>query len=310
MTDEETKTLDAAREAFFAKVPDPPDNVAIAPEEDEPAPKGATPPSDAAKPARKQVSATSAAAAPSAGTASSTDVPLADRVLAALRAGDLDTIAELTEQDPAAFDEKSTKWAARNRREAKLKADLAKVKADAEAVVEHYAPVDERVERFQATRDYAMVAEIVELLTGESWAEASVKVGAKAPRADVEQRVGRLAADRSTRVSKDERALREAVADDVPDDHQVRRLPDWEDAVVAVLRDSVDEYTGEPTVSFKQAAARVVRRERDRLTKLAKAFGQDPPPRAAAAGLERADGATPAPKRARTRDEFFATYGK
>lgn len=301
MTDEEK------RAAFFAKVPDPPENVTIvAAEAAEEDPKAAPNQADATSGRVKDVAVASAKAAPADAA------PLADRVLAALKAGDLDALAELTEQDPSTFDEKSTKWAARNRREAKLKSDLAKVKSEAEAVVEHYAPVDERVERFQATRDYSMVAEIVELLTGESWAEASAKVGRGGPpRADVERRVGSLVTERTTRVSKDERALREAVADDVPDDHQVRKLPDWEDAVVATLRDSVDEYSGEPTISFKQAAARVVRREKDRLAKLAKAFGQEPAPAAPRAGApERAAGAAPAPTRTRTRDEFFASYGK
>ncbi len=299
---------EAKREAFFAKIPDPPSDQHIAPGEgdgEEPAPKDAA----LAKSSKETPVSKKDAPASSAKTAESAELAVADRVLAALKAGDLDTLAELTEQDPAVFDEKSTKWAARNRRESKLKADLAKVKAEAEAVVEHYAPVDERVERFQATRDYSMVAEIVELLTGESWAEASAKVGARAPRADVQARTARLADERVARVSKDERALREAVADDLPDDHQVRKLPDWEDAVVAVLRESIDEYTGEPELSFKQAAARVVRREKDRLAKLAKAFGQEPPARGERGGApERAAGTAPAPKRQRTRDEFFAAY--
>lgn len=303
MSDEAEKT----REAFFAKLADPPSNVAAAPAEEAPeeeSPKAATPAASVnAQPADSKKAAPDSA--PDAKAGSATDREAA--ILAALRDGDLDTLAELTDQDPAAFDEKSTKWAARNRRETKLKNDLAKVKANAEAVVAHYAPLDERLERYQADpTDLEAVVEILELVTGEKRAAIIPKL---AQLGAVGARVERLVERRAAGGTAADRALREAVADDVPDDHQVRKLPDWEDAVVAVLRESVDEYTGEPSISFKQAAARVVRREKDRLAKLSKAFGAEPAPAAPRPGApERAAGAVPAPRRARTKEEFFASF--
>lgn len=305
MSDEAEKT----REAFFAKLADPPSNVAAAPAEEaaEEADlkEEATPSSS-----ESSKGATTAAAAADVTKSEKPETGTTDReaaILAALRDGDLDTLAELTDQDPAAFDEKSTKWAARNRRETKLKNDLAKVKANAEAVVAHYAPLDERLERYQADpNDLEAVVEILELVTGEKRAAIIPKL---AQLGAVGARVERLVERRAAGGTAADRALREAVADDVPDDHQVRKLPDWEDAVVAVLRESVDEYTGEPSISFKQAAARVVRREKDRLAKLSKAFGAEPAPAAPRHGApERAAGAAPAPRRARTKEEFFASF--
>lgn len=301
--------LAAKKAEFFAKLPDPPAHdasVVDAASEEKPATKPA--PKDA--PVEKSAGAskdTPAADSP----AVASDAPLADRVVAALKAGDLDALAELTDQDPAAFDEKSTKWAARNRREQKLKAELAKVKSDAEAVVEHYAPIDERIERFQATRDYALVAQVVELLTGEAWSDVRAQLDGVPGRKDVEGRVAALVERRGTDTKAEERVLREAIRDDLPDDHQVRALPDWEERVVAVLRESVDEVTGEPELSFKQAAQRVVRRAKDEHARLAKAFGGGAAPaRPAGQAPERAAGAAPATKRKVTREEFFATFSK
>lgn len=306
MSDEAEKT----REAFFAKLADPPSNVAAAPAEE--APEEESPKSESTGVTPEKVTSRSSDANTAASSSAKADSPVtgADReaaILAALRDGDLDTLAELTDQDPAAFDEKSTKWAARNRRETKLKNDLAKVKANAEAVVAHYAPLDERLERYQADpNDLEAVVEILELVTGEKRAAIIPKL---AQLGAVGERVERLVERRAAGGAAADRALREAVADDVPDDHQVRKLPDWEDAVVAVLRESVDEYTGEPSISFKQAAARVVRREKDRLAKLSKAFGAEPAPAAPRPGApERAAGAAPAPRRARTKEEFFASF--
>lgn len=299
---------EATREAFFAAIPDPPANVVAAPDDDaeepgdEPAPKAA--------PAKAAKAAAEGSAPP----------PVADQILAALKAGDLDLLADLTDQDPAAFDEKSTKWAARNRKEAKLKDEIAKVKADAAAVVDHYEPLDTRLTAFQSTRDYGLVAEIVELLTGEDWDSVGMKVfrakKAQDPRVPeltkrLAERDAELSESRTAKEKAADRALREALRDDLPEDHVVRKLPEWEERVARVLRDSVDEVTGEPALSFKQAATRVVRKEREEYEKRAAVFGGETPARKAKAETpERAAGATGANKRKLTPDEFFAQYGK
>lgn len=337
MTEDE-KAVEAKREAFLAAIPDPPENPLVAAEaahndaeEDagEPAPKrkvaasatGAAAkaqptkaaPADDAKPA-KATSKSSGSTTPAA----EDDAPLADRVVAALKAGDLDLLADLTDQDPAAFDEKSTKWAARNRKEAKLKEEVAKVRSDAQAIVDHYEPIDSRVERFQKTRDYAVVAELVQLLTGEDWDSVAMKafraVRGQDPRVPeltkkLETTEAELKTERTAKEKAADRALREALRDDLPEDHQVRKIPDWEDRVARVLRESVDEDLGEPTLSFEQAATRVVRHVREEYQKYAGVFAETTPaPRRRAATPERAAGSVPATKRKLTREEFFASF--
>lgn len=276
---------------------------------DEPAPKAPV--------AKKEPAAAGLKPAGTPGAAA--DDPTA-AVLAALKAGDLDALADLTDQDPAAFDEKSTKWAARNRKEAKLKDEVAQVRADATAIVAHYEPLDSKTTEFQKTKNYALVKDVVELLFGEDWDSVAMKVF-RAVRTDdprvpaltkaLAEKDAVLAETKSSRATAAERALVEAVRDDLPDDHQVRKLPEWETRVVAVLRESLDEDTGEPALSFKQAAQRVLRAAKTEYEKYAGAFGGA----ASAAGRparattpERAAGSTPAAKRKMTKDEFFATF--
>lgn len=305
----------AAREAFFAKVPDPPEKDVVAAqsadagdadEEAEEAPAKADPKAKAEK--------------KPATDAASDQLPVADRIVAALKAGDLDTLADLTDQDPATFDEKSTKWAARNRKDAKRKEEIEKVRADAKAIVDHYEPIDTRLEAFQKTRDYAIVAELVEILTGEDFDSVGMKVFRARKGVDprvpeltkrLQEREAEVADLRTTKEKAADRALREALRDDLPEDHVVRKLPDWEDRVARVLRESVDD-TGEPALSFKQAANRVVRKEREEYEKRAAVFGGAPPAPAKtrAATPERSAPASGAGQRKLTRDEFFASYGK
>jgi hypothetical protein len=325
MSDPTAEKPDTAKlEAFFAAIPDPPQNTLVAladghadaeetDAEDEPAPKGEA----VSKPAATK-NAKAAAASDAPAKSVGEDAPLADRVLAALKAGDLDTLADLTDQDPSNFDEKSTKWAAKNRKEAKLKAEAEKVKADAQAIVDHYEPIDTRVERFQTTRDYRVVKELVELLTGEDFDSVAMKtfraVRGEDPRVPVlakrlEATEAELAGERTAKEKASDRALREALRDDLPSDHQVRKLPDWEDQVAAVLRESFDEDLGEPSLSFKQAAQRVVRRAKDAYQKYASVFAEPSaaPPRRASAP-ERAAGAAPAGKRKLTQEEFYSQF--
>jgi len=308
----------AAREAFFAKVPDPPEKDVVAAqsadgdEEGDEAPKG--------RAARAEADASPAASSTKKEKPSDNDsASVADRVVAALKAGDLDTLADLTDQDPAAFDEKSTKWAARNRKDAKRKEEIEKVRADAKAIVDHYEPIDSRLDAFQKTRDYAIVAELVELLTGEDFDSVGMKVFRARKGVDprvpeltkkLQEREAEVADLRTTKEKAADRALREALRDDLPEDHVVRKLPDWEDRVARTLRESVDD-TGEPALSFKQAANRVVRKEREEYEKRAAVFGEAPkPPKTRAETPERARAATGAGQRKISRDEFFASFGK
>lgn len=301
----------AAREAFFAKVPDPPEkDVVAAQSADDGAEEEAPAKADPKAKAEKKPATDDA----------SDQLPVADRIVAALKAGDLDTLADLTDQDPASFDEKSTKWAARNRKDAKRKEEIAQVQAQAKAIVDHYEPIDTRLEAFQKTRDYAIVAELVELLTGEDFDSVGMKVFRARKGVDprvpeltkrLQEREAEVADLRTTKEKAADRALREALRDDLPADHVVRKLPDWEDRVARVLRESVDD-TGEPALSFKQAANRVVRKEREEYEKRAAVFGEAPsaPAKTRAATPERSAPASGAGQRKLTRDEFFASYGK
>lgn len=293
----------AAREAFFAKLPDPPDNVAVeivkeaaAGEDAAEAPKA---------PATRQD--TPAQTSPpkntndSNGTAVSSPAPVSptEAVLAALRAGDLDAIADLTGADPADFDETSVRWAARNRRETGLRKEIDRVRTDARAILAQYEPIGTQQEAFDASggRDWAPVRAIVEHVTGKPWHVAAAQLGVGAPAAAP---VRSPAADR---------VLLEAVRDDVPDDHQVRQLPGWEARVVAVLQEHVDEVTGEPSISFRQAAARAVRRAKEEHARLAPIFGgATAPATPATRAPERADTSAPSARRKLTPEEFYARF--
>lgn len=312
----ESAAAEAKRAAFFEKVPEPPENnlvsaAATAAEADDAEETPSGPKAAAAKQTTKSTTATQPAATSTAS--------VADQVVAALKAGDLDLLADLTDQDPAAFDEKSTKWAARNRKDAKIKDEMAKVKADAAAVVEHYEPLDTRVAQFHATKNYAVVKEIVELLTGEAWESVSAKtsrsLAAHDPRVPeltraLAERDAELTDLRSAKEKAADRALVEALRDDLPEDHQVRKIKGWEEKTAAVLRESVDD-TGEPALSFKQAAQRVVRKAKEQYDSYAEVFESAPTAaarKARAATPERAGGSEPATKRKMTRDEFFAAF--
>jgi hypothetical protein len=303
VTDEE-QAIEAKKEAFLAKLSDPPPNVAtvtnaVEDDETEAASEAPSPKDSAATTTTKSATTVGTAATPKA----SEFAPTADvsaKVLAALKAGDLDTVAELTDADPADFDDKSTKWAARNRREAGLRKEIETVRSDAKAILEHYEPFDAHVSRYDQTKDPGALRDLLEYVTGEPWARVAPKLGL-APAA--------AAVPATRRAPAAERVLLEAVRDDVPDDHQVRQLPGWEDRVVAILKENVDEVTGEPAISFRQAAARAVRRAKDEHAKLTPVFGGAAPPKPPkAATPERADAAVPANRRKMTPDEFYAKF--
>lgn len=307
-----TAAAEAAREAFFAKLPDPPDNTLVAIEKASATEEAAASEADDLKSestgAAPEKATSRSSGAPSAASTNGKGTPgqpasTADAaaVLAALKSGDLDTIADLTGADPADFDERSVRWAARNRREAGLKRDVEKVRAEARQLLEHYEPIESQVEAFDASggKDWAPVRAIVEHVTGKPWAVAAAQLGlvsASAP---------------ATRSPAADRVLLEAVRDDVPDDHQVRQLPGWEQRVVQILHENVDEMTGEPAISFKQAAARAVRRAKEEHAKLAPIFGgSSTAPASRPAAPERADATAPGARRPLTKDEFFARFDR
>lgn len=292
----------AAREKFLASLADPPDNVAseikkASADDDADDPKASSGTSGANIAPSSAPTKDAPKPKPGSAPASSGD----DAVLAALKAGDLDAIADLTGADPADFDEKSTKWAARNRREAGLRKDIEKVKADAREILTHYEPIETQQEAFDRSggKDWGPVRAIVEHVTGKPWHVAAAQLGLA---------VGSAPAAPSPAA---DRVLLEAIRDDVPDDHQVRQLPGWETRVLTILRENVDEVTGEPAISFRQAGARALRRAKEEHAKLTPIFGGEPAPATRRAGApERADTTAPSTRRKLTQEEFYARFDR
>jgi hypothetical protein len=246
------------------------------------------------------------------GALTSGATPDLEAVKAALRAGDLDALGDLLDEDPALFDEKTPKWASRKRHEDKLKKENAEVLAKAERIVSRFAPVDGFLGRLQSG-DFSALPELVEHL-GQDWDSAAMKafrarrgadprvpaLEARAAKAEAEAAEGRTA-----RQAQADKLFFETIRDEVDESNLVRKIDGWEARVADVLRESVDE-TGDPKLSIKQAAARVLRKEREDFNRKAAVFGEAPAPRTRAATPERASGASGAPKRKLTRDEWLA----
>jgi len=312
-----TKTI----EEFLASVPDAPSAAvpfageeADAPEADDPKEDTPTssskPPTETAAKPSKEPSTDSKPATPPA----TTDAPdVVESIRKALREGDLDAVGELLDEDPAGFDEKTPRWAARNRREAKLRAENAEVLEKAERIVARFSAVDGLLARIEAG-DFAALPELVEHV-GQDWDSAAMK--AFRARRGVDPRVPELearatraeaaAAEATTaRQAAVDKLFHETLRDEVDVKDVVRRIDGWEERVATVLRESVDE-TGDPRLSIRQAAARVVRREREEFEKRAAVFAPERTPRAPrAATPERAAGTAGTTKRKLTRDEWLA----
>lgn len=326
MSDTPQEKLDFA--AFIAKVADPPASATSEALTEDPKEETGSP--EATAPTKHKISRSQSAAAkstpdtaPAAASASDSDAsvgsepPTLDAVRAALRAGDLDTVAELLDEDPAGYDEKTPKWAARQRKEKKLKDENAAIRTQAETIVSRWAPVSALASDV-ASGAFDRLPELVEMLTGHDWDSAAMK--AFRSRTSTDPRVpaltkraaeaeARLADADAERTKHAERAFHETIRDEVPAKDVVRKIDGWEEKVARVLRDSLDPDLGEPTLSVKQAAARVVRKERDEYERRAAVFSDAPAPRAArGATPERASGASGTTKRKVTRDEWLAAH--
>lgn len=308
-----------AFEKFLAKVPDAPSSGLDHPEpaaEAEPPkdlPRDAE--ADAAAPPREPKPKSAARASAEAAPKTPSPEPDLGAVRAALRTGDLDTLGELLGEDPALYDEKTPRWAARQRKEAKLTAERDRVVKQAETVVQRWSPVSRLVE--QLDTNPAALLQLVELVTGQdpdaAWTAALRARGSVDPRvpalttrlAEKDTRLAELEAERAARADA---AFYETLRDEVPAKDTVRQIDDWEAKVATVLRESVDPDLGEPKLSVKQAAARVVRQEREEYERRAKVFGEAPAARRAPKGErapERASGAAGAKVRKMSRDEWL-----
>jgi hypothetical protein len=243
-----------------------------------------------------------------------TTPPDLDAVRAALKAGDLDALSDLLGEDPALYAEKSTKWAAARRKEKKLKDERDSVGQKAEAIVKRWAPVADAAQAVQGG-EFVRFVELAEALTGMDYDALVMKVARarhgsdpqvavlKKRLAEVEPVVAEQAAAKTTAA---ERAFYETLRDEVPAKHALRGLEGWEAKVAAVLKESIDEDLGEPTLSAKQAADRVLRREREEFDRKAKLFGVSAPAAPKGRAPERASGAAPTTTRKLSREEWLA----
>jgi len=307
-------------DAFIAKVPDAPSSAHARPEEpaaDAESPKEAKPEAPDAEavagpPPRERARKPAPPASPEASAKTPENPPDPSAVLQALRTGDLDTLGELLGEDPALYDEKTPKWAARQRKEAKLTAERDRVVKQAETVVERWSPVSRLVEARETNP--AALFELVELLTGQdpdqAWSAALRARGAVDPRVpalakavtDRDARLAELEAERTRRLDA---AFYETLRDEVDSKDVVRKIEGWEEKVATVLRESVDPDLGEPKLSVKQAAARVVRREREEFERRAAVFGEAPAKPARNRTPERASPGAGAKVRKLTREEWL-----
>lgn len=321
-----TPEAEASFAAFLAKVPDAPSSAHARPDGEEAdgdaaAPLATSPetPADTEKTGAAEAAASPRrerkpkSADPASAVTPALEPDLA-AVRAALKAGDLDTLGELLGEDPALYDERTPKWAARQRKEAKLTAERDRVVRQAETVVERWSPVSKLVSERETNP--AALFELVEMLTGQdpdqAWTAALRARGTVDPRVPaltkaVTERDTRLAELEAERAARADAAFYETLRDEVDAKDVVRRIDGWEAKVATVLRESVDPDLGEPKLSVKQAAARVVRREREEYERRAVVFGEAPAPRKPRERApERAAGPAGAKIRKLTRDEWLA----
>jgi hypothetical protein len=306
-------------EQFLADLPEPepsaPEGPAAEAEEATESPKDETDSSpestDTTAPSPK-----AAAKTPSPGAPSMDLDPGALR--AALASGDLETVADILGEDPASFKEGTRKWAAKQRVAAEQQRENARVSKQAETVVTRWKPVADLTQAVDGG-DYSKVPELIRALgIREDWDSLVMKaVRAKHgtdPQAEVlKRRVAELEAqvpkvdERATA----EQAFHEIIRDEVDTKHKVRDIEDWEAKVGAVLKESLDPDLGEPKLSAKQAADRVLRREREAFEKRRKVFEETAQKKVrATSALERPALASGAKVGKVSREDFFAQVAK
>jgi anti-sigma28 factor (negative regulator of flagellin synthesis) len=315
MSDAPEKTEKKTLEQFLASIPEPPSSGMTEPKAE--AAEGDAPKGEPSEPEQTTASKSSDGAETAEPTSSASDDPV-QAIRQALKDGNLDALAEAVGEDPALFSEKSTKWAAARRKEKRLKEERDTAAAKAEAVLTKTQPVFDLAGRVQQG-EFTALPELIEYLTGVDYDQLVLKVARARHGSDpqVEVLKKRLAelepkvAERETaRETAAERALLETLRDEVDTKHQVRALAGWEAKVAAELKASYDEDLGEPSISPRQAADRVLRKEREEFEAKAKVFGGGEAPARAAKerAPERASGAAPAKRKKLDRDAWLAQF--
>lgn len=236
----------------------------------------------------------------------------------ALAEGDIETLADLVGDDPSLYHKGSRKWAAARRVQAEQKRENERVAKQAETVVERWKPVADAADAVRRG-DYRRLPELVQQLTGEDWDSLVLKTARARQGQDptvpaLQRRIAEL--EQQTGAPPDpataDKAYHAIIADELAAEHPVRQLKGWSKKVGAVLRASLDPDLGEPRLSVKQAADRVLRKERAAYEARAKVFGSPPAARPAPArsAVERPALRGSARIGKRDREAFFADVAK
>jgi hypothetical protein len=236
-----------------------------------------------------------------------------EAVRAALEKGDLDAVAEAVGAEGAKFDKAARKWAKQQAKIHALETKLSQAEAQGASISKIKGIVEQINQgRFEAT------FELIRELTGQD--PDGLVIKAIRSRAVADPRVEALEAERrklaeelerakSVPLDAAEKAFLEIIKDEVPSDHEVRQLPGWAKKVAKLVKASVDPDTGEAALSARQAAARVLRKEKEAFEARAKVFGKgERPPAKPTPPLERQGSTAPAPGRKLTEAEFFARF--
>jgi hypothetical protein len=305
-----TKSLDD----FINSLPEPEPSAPPGPEVEEDADPKADADSSPESAATTAPSPAASAKTPLSGSAPQPDEGVLRKALAE---GDLETVADILGEDPASYKEGTRKWAAKQRVQAEQQREYARVSKQAESVVTRWKPVADLTQAVDGG-DYSKVPELLRTLgIREDWDSLVMKAvrsrGTQDPQAEVlKRRVAELEAQvpRVDEQAVAEKAFHEIIRDEVDTKHKVRDIEDWEAKVGAVLKDSLDPDLGEPKLSAKQAADRVLRREREAFEKRRKVFDETQKPARKVSALERPALGGGARVAKLSKEEFFQQVAK
>lgn len=237
-------------------------------------------------------------------------------LIKALTAGDLDSIAEIADVDPALFDKSTRKWARNQRVRAELETKAATAIRERDEAKKSRETVDAVVGAIKGGA-HDRVFELLQLLTAEdpdALLTRAVRARAiKDPRvpvleASLKERDEKLSELEKDQLQRADTAYVEIIKDEVPAAHDVRKIPGWARKVAKTLKASLDPELGEPKLSVTQAANRVLRREKEKHERGLQIFGGAPERKTAPDPLARAGSTRGTTPGTLSREAFFARF--
>jgi hypothetical protein len=246
------------------------------------------------------------------GTGGDEDDGKLEAVLKALKEGDEETLCDLLGEDPDKWKDGTRSRIAQRKAMSNLKRERDHFRESAAKVVDSWRPISEKIVDIDQTGDYKRVGQVVEMLFNRPWSEIREDV--------LRTERGLPPAPRKAAESQAAK-LEPTVKNDLPEAHQARQLPGWEQGVAAVWAAAYDEDLGAPSISVRQAAARWVQQKKAEFKKLSELFGkggsssgssggasQSKSKKGADTGLQRAASQAGGKVRRKTPDEFFAEF--